>query len=348
VKARMFTLTVLIIACSAQVIHSQGAERNYWPTTKWQTISSEKAGFDNNKLKKMDHLLGTELPLLSSLLVVRNGYLVHELYIRGDAETLRQIYSETKTVISILVGILFKNTKIKQIDRPLLETLSELRPDKQPSNAEKITIRNALTMSTGLPDDEGEGTMSVATMKDLLTDGMKYPPGAVFAYNGTNANILSLLISRRTGESAEVLAKATLFKTLGITRYTWEERQGLSNGAYGLSLSSRDLAKIGYLYLNEGRWEKEQIVSKEWVRESTRPLIKAVDPVSRLKDYGFLWWIRTIKGHSAYLALGFGGQVTTVIPNLDLVVVVTSYEDSNDRLGNYIGVVEDYVLPAMK
>ena len=154
-------------------------------------------------------------------------------------------------------------------------------------------------------------------------------------------------ITRATGMSALKFGDQSLFGPLGISTRRWRaDPEGNNNGALDLYLRSRDMAKIGHLYLNQGVWDGKQIVPAEWVAEST--LKHTESPIAGWKggDYGYLWWVTSIDGHAAFFAAGTGGQYIYVIPDLKIVSVITSEARDMDVAGN-IRIVDKFVVPAV-
>jgi CubicO group peptidase (beta-lactamase class C family) len=132
--------------------------------------------------------------------------------------------------------------------------------------------------------------------------------------------LLVALLARVTRETALAYADRVLFKPLGIHNRLWQpDPEGNYFGGSELYLSARDMAKFGYLYLNEGAWEGDQIVPVDWVRASTSRAVTLPDG----EGYGYLWWLDSYSGHRVYMAKGLGGQRIHVIPDLDMVTVVT-------------------------
>jgi len=135
---------------------------------------------------------------------------------------------------------------------------------------------------------------------------------------------LSIILSKSTKTSTLDFARQNLFEPLGIQSAYWhQDPQGYYNGGFGLSLSARDLAKIGFLYLNNGFWDGQSIVPEYWVKESTRQWMYAFNSYGRT-GYGYQWWIKEVDGCPSYRAWGRRGQFIVVVPKLDMVIVVTS------------------------
>jgi CubicO group peptidase (beta-lactamase class C family) len=164
-------------------------------------------------------------------------------------------------------------------------------------------------------------------------------PGERFEYCNGASHLLSGIIQETTGMSANEYAMDHLFGPLGISDVDWSSSpQGISVGYSELRMHSQDMAKIGYLYLNEGRWDGEQIVPSEWVVSSTSQFISAT-----LEDgYGYQWWV---DDSGMYLALGYRGQFIYVIPEKEMVVVFTSSLEDNDF---YVPqtLLNEFIIPA--
>jgi CubicO group peptidase (beta-lactamase class C family) len=152
---------------------------------------------------------------------------------------------------------------------------------------------------------------------------------------------VSAVVSVRTGHPAAELAEARLFAPLGIRDFEWSaDPGGVTTGGFGLMLAPRDLAKLAYLYLHQGRWDGRQIVPATWVTQSTTD--RVADP---LNDYGYLWWLDRADGY-AYMA-GLYGQLAAVVPGRDLVAVITAHIPADADSGAVTRwLLERYILPA--
>ena len=344
---------IVPLACGTPAFCQNGVPaRDYWPTADWRTRPAAELSVDTAKLTAMDAFIKGSLAATSSVLLVRHGYLVWETYYAGDRSTLRPIYSVTKSIISILTGTLAKSGKIRDVDDTMLSYLPDIASGQLASGAEKITVRHLLTMSSGFPTDGGKGTLFV---KGYLAKPLATTPGEAFAYNGTNPDLLSIILTHLSGQTADEYAPAALFKPLGIGEHGWTKEYLYSNGAEGISMTSRDLAKIGYLYLNRGTWDGTAIVTPEWVTASTT--VEAPESSYTLHwkgygsaRYGFLWWIAPLP--HAYFASGHDGQSITVLPDQDAVVVITAdaplVDTGNETSDRYWPIITDYIVPAMR
>lgn len=301
-----------------------------WPTDGWQTSSPEAQGMDSELLTTMVNFIAKEEINIHSALVIRNGYLVLEAYRHPyTADTLHHIWSGTKSFTSTLIGIANDQGFIKSLEKPMLAFF----PDRTAANLNEakqaITLEHLLTMSSGL--DWGRGSSESPTFNQLVISDdwlqfvldrpMKDEPGQQFDYNSGVSNLLAAIVEQTTGQNALEFAQANLFGPLGIHTVNWAtDPQGHYLGGWGLRITPRDMAKLGYLFLNNGQWDGQQIVSADWVAAATQEHI-TTGGRSPAGSYGYQWWI-DVRGY--YMASGSGGQYIIVYPQQNLVVVFTS------------------------
>jgi CubicO group peptidase (beta-lactamase class C family) len=298
---------------------------------------------------------------IHAVLVAHGGRLVFERYFRGadeisggifgrraenvifDADTLHDMKSVSKSVASLAIGIAIDRGLIRSIHEPIFSFFPELSDLRSPEK-DQILLSHVLTMSLGLAwveatpatgDDNDEVHMHRASdpCRYVLGLAVTAPAGQGFFYNTGALTLLSAIIRKATGRPLDEFARAALFEPLGITGVEWVRFKGDTDAGGGLRLRPRDMAKIGQLVLAGGRWNNRQIVSKSWIETSTALQLKAADNLS----YGYLWWLgRSLhKGREVHWigALGRGGQSIRIVPELDLVVVVTAgyYQDYSPR-----------------
>ena len=277
-----------------------------------------------------------ELGAVHSLLVARNGYLVFEEYFAGqEQDDLHQVYSVTKSVAATLVGVAWDRGLVPDLDTPLLDLFPEYGMVKNPAGGKQhVTLRHALQMRTGFEWDEWATNYDDPTnptsalfrsddwMKFVLDLPMTDPPGTRFVYNSGVSMLLSGAIKNLTGERVADFADEVLFEPLGISRRHWFEGPNqIDNTGWGLHLRSRDMARIGQLYLQRGVWAGQRILSEAWIDES-------MERYTRFQSgwgYGYQWWLgpETV-GVTAPTANGWGGQYIVIMPDLDAVVVSTA------------------------
>jgi len=318
----------------------------YWPTGAWRTSPPEEQGMDSQKLAQMLAAVQQQHLDFHSLLVIRNGYIVSETYFPPyQQDTTHELYSCTKSFISTLIGIALDKASIDRINRKIVDffpgrTFANLNPQK-----EAMTLEDLLTMRSGLDWQEGDPVYAALYrspdwVKFVLDTPMATPPGSQFNYCSGCSHLLSAILQQATGMNTRDFAERTLFKPLGITNVKWEtDSSGIPIGGWGLQLTSRDMAKLGYLYLRGGQWNGRQIVSAKWVEDATQ---KHTDTDGDL-GYGYQWW--TYPSLDAYAALGRYGQTIFVVPGIDLVVVTTAQMENHDQI---FKLIEGYILPAVQ
>lgn len=364
----VFILLLFISGCSKEVETSKEsnkvvsvdksdlAETAPWPTKAWSTASPEQQGVDNEILMNADKRINENYPNIYSLLVIRHGYLIYEKYYQGMNENnANPVYSVTKSVMSALTGIALQEKLIQGVDQKNSEFFPEYFTQIDDIQKNEITIKNVLTMTGGLESIDTD-YYSYFTSGDWLSYAINKPltdnPGEKFVYNTGLTHFLSGIITKTSEMSTKDFADKYLFSCIGVSVDNWvSDNNGYYGGGYGISMKPVDMAKFGYLYLNNGLWDGKQIIPKEWIEESTRKQVSAnID-----MDYGYLFWLQTIqdkvhnKEYFTYRGDGAGGQKIMVIPDLDMVVVITANENSssNDNTDTQ-DVITEYIIPAVK
>jgi len=310
----------------------QTKNREYWPTNGWRSSTPEKQGMDSAKLLIADEFIQNRLPDAFSLLVVKNGYLVFEKYYSwGSPEKYAVVHSVTKSVTSALIGIALDKGYLNSVDQKLIEFFPEYITDELDPRKKEIRLKHLLTMSAGFRwNDRGPSMRNWYSSSDWIKFAIQLPqennPGDVFNYNSSTSHLLSAILSKSTKTSTLDFAKRNLFEPLGIQSAYWhQDPQGYYIGGFGLGLSARDLVKIGFLYLNNGYWNNQSIVSEYWVKESTDQQIQAVShPIYGTFGYGYQWWVKKVDDCSSFRAWGRRGQFIVIVPELDLAIAVTS------------------------
>jgi CubicO group peptidase (beta-lactamase class C family) len=344
----VFFICILLTACASAVPAPADAPTpadsggDYWPTADWIPAAPEAVSIDRAALAQ---LAGSgEAMNLHSLLVIRGGKLVSETYYSGyDARTLHELYSVTKSFTATLVGIAIDQGKLAGVESPVLDLLPASRPEDA-AKKEGITLEHMLTMTAGLDWEEGDPAYrAMYVSPDWTRYVMDLPvralPGSEFNYCSGCSHVIAAAVQQAVGENLSDFAEKNLFAPLGIENYTWEvDAQNIPIGGWGLKLTPRDMAKLGFLYLHKGSWDGRQIVSTAWVETAVSPHVNA-----GLWSYGYQWWIDDL--HAAYAARGRFGQLIYVVPDLDLIVVSTAGAEDDTALIEKINAV---LIPAVK
>jgi len=310
---------------------------------------------DSEALTQMvDQIQEEQLPL-HSLLIVRNGYLVTEIYgYPYSAGQVHWIASVTKSVIGALIGIAIEQGYIKDVHQPLFSLLPDENVTHLDENKQAITLEDLLTLTAGLDCNEnpapGEPFMQGSeNWVDFMLDlPMAELPGTQFYYCTGVVHVLSAVLQKATGMSTLDFANQTLFSQIGIgpiTEARWpSDPQGVTLGGYGLALTPQEMAKFGYLFLNKGKWDGRTIIPAKWISASTTSHIQKDEE----KGYAYLWTIGPAGKY--YCALGRAGQHIFVYPEQNMVVVFTA----DLPLGNDADLIplqellDKYILPAVK
>jgi CubicO group peptidase (beta-lactamase class C family) len=327
-------------------------ERTYWPTEGWRTSTPEEQGIDSELLTEMLAYIEENRTGIYSVTIVRHGYLVLDAYFHNyEKGTKHELYSCTKSVTSALVGIAMDQGYIQSVDSPVLSFFPGWSVGNMDARKEAMTLEHLLTMTDGLHwvrkdvrfSSTGDTTPEMMQASDwvqfTLDRRMEEEPGTRWNYNSGASHLLSAIIQETTGMTALEFAQEHLFGPLGISEVVWSGgNQGRNYGASRIQMTPHDMAKFGYLYLNEGLWDGEQIVSAAWVKASTTNH----SPTPGIY-YGYQWWVMPWAGY--YSAIGAHGQYITVLPELDMVAVFTSGLQPEDQYTPLL-LLAVYIIPA--
>lgn len=339
-------------------------------TNDWKAANLDSARLSAASLKSMESAIRAgEFKKITSILVARGGKLGYEFYAEGTgSEDMRNTRSATKAVTGMLVGIAVDNGRLRSDDIILKffpEKLPVVNPDPR---KDKITVEDFLTMSSLLEcDDWNQFSSGNEERMYLIEDYVRFtldlpirgfphwaskpaesPYGRSFSYCTAGVVTLGAVLEKATRTTVPDFAMERLFMPLGIDTVVWPMTPtGLAMTGGGLAMRSRDLLKLGQLYLNGGTWNGRRVVSEQWVKASTRPCVQIDDNT----EYGYLWWLKSFgsgnRKHMSYYMTGNGGNKVAVFPDLDMVVVITTtnfntrgMHEQTDRL------LTEYILPS--
>jgi CubicO group peptidase (beta-lactamase class C family) len=343
-----------------------------WPCAPASAQADPPSVAQDNRLAAMDAAVRAgEFKRTTSILVARRGRLIHERYFdEGGAKALRNTRSLTKTVTAMLIGAAIQRGHLAGVNTRVKPYFVDMEPFANPDpRKDAITVQDFLTMSSLLEcDDDNQFSRGNEERMYLVEDWVRFtldlpikgfpawaikpadsPYGRAWSYCTAGVSTLGALLERATGKRLDDFAHSAIFGSLGISDEQWQHAPtGFAQGGGGLELRSRDLLALGQLMLDRGRRGGEQILPAAWVAEMTTPHAHVDDSRG---DYGYLTWLPhfTINGRNlpAFAMYGNGGNKMVVVPELDLVVVITTtnYGVPNahalsDRL------LTDYILPA--
>ena len=376
-----------IVLCLATAAFQTGVPRPYEPPPTlndgWQTASADSVGLDAGKLAALTGLVEAWPELgVHAILIERSGRLVYEQYFSGfderwgqslgritmSRDSLHDLRSVTKSVVSALTGIAVGAGAIRSLDQPLTAWFPEY-PDLDTADRRRITLAHVLGMTAGLEwnedipytdprNDEIRMTRDAQPIRYALSRPFALAPGADFKYNGGLTQVMAAVISRATKTPLRDYARTALFDPLGIKEFEWVGNlDGMPSAASGLRLRPRDLAKFGSLYLHAGKWNGKQVVPAEWIEQSTRRQFRfrartGADAGGEF-GYAYFWWYSCYPTPSGLIeartAVGNGQQRIFVLPGLDMVVTILAGR-YNDPTASTLGtrILRDHVLPAVK
>ncbi len=348
----------------------------------WRVAPADTVGMSRRMLETLTReLRAGAFNAFSSVLLARGGRLVYEAYPaaqaagKGDESAaraqLRNTRSATKTVTGMLAGIAIEQGYLDGVSAPVLPLFADKLPlqylDPRKS---AITVDDLLTMSSLLEcDDENPFSRGHEERMYVMEDWVQFtldlpikgfpswtprpeeaPHGRSFSYCTAGVVTLGAALERAVGRPLDVFARDTLFLALGIERIEWQYTptgQAMTGG--GLNMTSRDLLKLGQLYLQDGAWNGRQVVPTSWVNVSTQPHAQVDDETA----YGYLWWLRRFthgsQSYPSYLMQGNGGNRVAVFPTLDLVAVLTSARYNAPEMRKLSDrLLTEYILSAVE
>jgi CubicO group peptidase (beta-lactamase class C family) len=358
---------VVLVFCSfSGQVRGQGQ-------SDWARSNFAESGLSEAKLRAMSVAVRSDqYKKIGSILIARHGRLAYEDYVEGDADSLRDTRSATKSITDVLVGIAIAQGKLNGVDAKVLTLLPERAQHVQNPDTRKsgITVEDLLTMSSPLEcDDWNDASRGNEEHMYLVEDWAQFildlpirgrmhvgenvePPkyGRYFSYCTGGVFVLSEVLEKATGVRTDRYAQQKLFSPLDITNVEWVYSPlNTPQTGGGLRLKSQDLLKIGQLCLDGGRWRGQQIVPEAWVRESTRPHAW----IDESTDYGYLWWLKSFKSgektYPAFFMSGNGGNKVVVVPQLDLAAVITSTNYNTRGMHEQTEkLLTDYILAAVE
>ena len=323
----------------------------------WKTNDLKSQNVDTTLIYKLFNQLNHRENKIHSVLLVKNDQIIIEEYRNGQVLNQKHdLRSATKSIRSILLGIAIDKGFIDSVNDPISKYLKSPIPNKNlDKRKEKITIKHLLTMSSGLDcndwDKKSKGQEDkVYKKKDWLQYTLNLPmvnePGTVSNYCSMGAVLIAEIISQASGMTIDKFAEQYLFNPLEITNISWghTSNKKVIPSAKRLYMTSRDMAKIGQLILNNGKWKGKQIISEIWVTESTTMKTKIAG-----NDYAYLWWNIPFKRNEKLIvsktASGNGGQFIIIIPEMDMVAIFTggAYNSEDGQLA--FAIINDIFLP---
>jgi CubicO group peptidase (beta-lactamase class C family) len=344
----------------------------------WTVASPETVGLDGTRLCAIEPRLRLTESEIHAVVIARHGKLAFEQYFSGidqpwgkpearydyDATTLHDMRSASKSVTSLLVGIAIDRRMIKSVNARIASFFPEMADLRTPG-WENVRLRHLLTMSSGIKwdetlpwsdpnNDEPHLVFDADPLRYVLSKPIAVPPDTMWVYNGGGTELLGTVIERTSGMPLEAFAREFFFSRLDVTDFEWKTyKNGKTAAAAGLRLRPRDAAKIGQLLLSDGAWNGRQVVPPDWIMQSVIPRFQAVGYFGGTLFYGYQWWMGRSLAEGKEVrwiaAFGWGGQRIFVIPELDMVVIMTSGLFGRPKEGlAQLDILANVIIPSAK
>ena len=347
----------------------------------WEVAHADANGLQSNNLSEMmDFIEATEDHHIHSILILKNDLLVFEHYFEGylysnnppgsngdfiqySSLTDHYLASVTKSVTSVIFGAAVKEGFISDVDEPLVDIMPQYDSILTGEKAE-ITLRHLLTMSSGLHWDEWSSSFENPAndvralfneddpIAYILSKHMTNSPGDEFHYNSGGTNVLGAVVEVKTGMGLLDFGNQYLFDPLNIQGGKWETMAGgymFASG--GLYLRPRELTKIGSLFLNDGYWGEQQIITPDWISQSTYPYIETDNLIPQSDAYGYQWWIMDFQAngqtYDCFFAAGWGDQYMFIFPAEEMIVTIHCGNFLQGGSISIFNLVENFILSGL-
>lgn len=385
---RLVALCALSVLAPAAAIAQNATSARYERPPRvddgWQTARADSFGVDPVRLAALTQSIRDWPELgIHAILIERSGRLIYEEYFeafderwgtplgrrRMTRDSLHDLRSVTKSVVSALVGVAVRDGAIRSLDQPVVEWFPEYS-ELNTAERRRLTLRHAIGMTAGLEwnedvpytdprNDEIRMTRDSTPLRYALARPFAHDPDAEFTYNGGLTQVMGAVLTRATGMPLPDYARAKLFEPLGITEFEWVgDLAGMVSAASGLRLRPRDLAKFGSLYLHGGRWNGKQVLPADWTGESTRRHFKfrprTGPDASGQFGYAYFWWYSCYPTSAGLIearsAVGNGQQRVFVLPGLDMVVTILAGRYNDFTHGSTLAtrILREHVIPAVR
>ena len=271
-------------------------------------------------------------------MVLRHGNVICEADFAPYRKGIWHItHSMCKSITGMAVGFLVEEGKLE-----LSENIYKIFSDKGSTWVKmfrpEVTVENLLTMTSGVTFNESGIVSGNDWLESYLNASVAEKPGTKFQYNSLNSYVLSAIITERTGMPMDEYLKPRLFEPLGITDYLWEKcPRGITKGGWGLFMHTEDMAKLGQLYLNKGKWNGKQIIPESWAEAS---VTKKIDSIEGTYGYGYQLWMEERPGSFEYN--GMLGQNVLIYPDVDMVIVTNAGNEELFQDNVMLNIIRKY------
>lgn len=338
------------------------------PDNDWNTATLEEVSLSVDSFENMFNRQNLDNLNIDSILVIKDNQLVFEQYFPGvtangtainyDKDTPHTVFSVSKSVTSLALGIAIDQGFIFSVDDAVVDYLPDHSNMLSVGEKANLTLDDSLSMQAGFAWNELTGTsfqqftQASDSVSFVVSQALTSTPGTIFTYNTGVTHMVGEVINGATGMNVDDYTNTHLFNDMNITNFSWSRHaDGTVLAGSGLNMTPRDMAKIGQLMLNEGVWNGSELISDDWVEQSTRAQAN-MRSTPTANGYGYFWWLRDFELENntttpAFFAAGYGGQYIYVLPELDMVVVFTSgnYGTGTQTLPHTL--MDDDIMPSL-
>lgn len=332
------------------------AKNNYWPDDIWRESTPEEQGMDSAKLVDMLKYIQSSGNEIHSIVLIRNGYKVLDANFFPYKSNVKHVVNScTKSITSTLFGIAVEEGLVKSVDTKLLDYYKDRSIKNIDEKKKELALKHLLTMTAGFDwsengsYDSNDSWIQMRNSPDpvqfILDSQVKETPGTSFYYNTGATHLISSIIKNVTGQKTADYAAQKLFGPIGIKDFYWQEdQQGINIGGAGLFMTPQDMARFGYLFLQNGVWKDKQVVPENWIKQAVSKKTDTPSGLAGHYGYGYQWWMNNFGGYSAR---GYGGQYIFVLPDYNVVAVFTgALQGSNFFLPE--NLVESFIIASLK
>ncbi|TKJ44014.1 hypothetical protein CEE36_02520 [candidate division TA06 bacterium B3_TA06] len=342
----LFTSVILILAslvgCGCTTWKLDVVDYTPLPGDDWKVSTPEEQGLDSMLVAQL-YFNAAKLETLYGLLVIKNGYLIAEGYFNeGSVDQLSGRQSATKSFTSALVGIALDQGYLESVDQKMMDFFPEFAEQITDPRKEQITIRDLLQMRAGYPDEERTPPyFDILFFSDnwhWLPHIVDFPltsdPGTEFNYSNLTSHLLGVIVARACTTDLMSYGQEHLFSPINAEVGDWTaDADNYNFGSMEIYVTARDMAKFGLLYLGDGEYEGNQIVSADWVSQSLQRYsediiiggwITSRYGIFRDIGYGYQWWSARAGDHHFDYAAGHGGNYIILLDELDMIIVTTA------------------------
>ena len=324
---------------------------------QWQTSTPDQLGLNSSMLNTALST-ASSMGFINSIVVIRNGKIAAEQYFNGrNINSHQTVRSVSKSFLSALVGIAV-NKGILHLDQKVSDSFPEYISFVTDTNINNITLKHLITMRSGIKGDVEfyfTFTQSGNWVKTILQSQLNFMPGTRSLYSTASTHLISGMLTKASGMSGLDFAKTNLLDPMGIVLNDWAtDPQGICFGGNDMYFTTRNMAALGLLYLNNGKLNDKQIVPEDWINNSLVYSGGIGGTWGSLSEigYGYMWWLGKVSGKRIFTALGHGGQYVLCVPDFNMIVAVTSdpyldWDISDQHERAVMQIIADYIIPAV-